>query len=162
MTTHPQVKPQEKEGEIRYDQVKTTCVDGRVFHNYLDWCYAGAPAIYSVEIIHDQPTEPPMTSRDEAREKEAVNCPTCNGPCDTEILMRGGDHGWGTTDLERTVYNSRVNTHAHPQAENARLREAARDMLAERDRMVTSGQYNDLAGVAHRLRAALQNSQPKS
>lgn len=32
---------------------------------------------------------------------------------------------------------------------------AAQAMLAERDRMVKSGRYNDLAGVAHKLRVAI-------
>lgn len=31
-------------------------------------------------------------------------CPTCGAPCDTDINMRGGDYGWGTSDLERTTY----------------------------------------------------------
>lgn len=31
-------------------------------------------------------------------------CPTCGAPCTTEVLMRGGDHGWSTTDAQRTVY----------------------------------------------------------
>ncbi len=31
-------------------------------------------------------------------------CPTCGAPCTTEVLMRGGDHGWSTSDKERTVY----------------------------------------------------------
>ena len=32
-------------------------------------------------------------------------CPTCSAPCTTKVLMRGGEHGWGTTDLERTQYS---------------------------------------------------------
>ena len=31
-------------------------------------------------------------------------CPNCGAPCTTEVMMRGGDHGWSTTDKERTVY----------------------------------------------------------
>lgn len=32
-------------------------------------------------------------------------CPTCSAPCTTKVLMRGGEHGWGTSDLERTRYS---------------------------------------------------------
>lgn len=39
------------------------------------------------------------------------------------------------------------------------LLDAASAMLSERDRMVTSGQYNDLAGVAHKLRVVLASTQ---
>lgn len=35
---------------------------------------------------------------------ELTPCPTCGAPCTTKVHMRGGDHGWGTTDLERTTY----------------------------------------------------------
>lgn len=31
-------------------------------------------------------------------------CPNCGAPCKTTVLMRGGDHGWGTSDRERTRY----------------------------------------------------------
>lgn len=48
----------EREGAIGHDQVKTTCVDGQVFHNYLDWCAAGAPAVLSIEITGDRPKNP--------------------------------------------------------------------------------------------------------
>ena len=41
-------------------------------------------------------------------------------------------------------------------AEVKALVDAAHDMLAERDRMVVSGAYNDLAGVSHGLRVALK------
>jgi hypothetical protein len=33
-----------------------------------------------------------------------AECPKCGAPCDTFVHMRGGDYGWGTTDLERTDY----------------------------------------------------------
>lgn len=32
-------------------------------------------------------------------------CPTCKAPCDTKINSRGGEHGWGTSDEERTTYS---------------------------------------------------------
>ena len=41
---------------------------------------------------------------------------------------------------------------------NQAVLEAAMAMLAERDRMVESGQYNDLSGVSHRLRFALREN----
>lgn len=31
-------------------------------------------------------------------------CPKCGAPCNTTVGMRGGDHGWGTSDKEHTVY----------------------------------------------------------
>jgi len=43
-------------------------------------------------------------------------------------------------------------------ADLAVLTDAAKAMLAERDRMVESGNYNDLAGVAHILRVRLTNN----
>lgn len=33
-----------------------------------------------------------------------TKCPNCGAPCETTVNMRGGEHGWGTSDLERTVY----------------------------------------------------------
>ena len=51
-------------------------------------------------------------------------CPTCGGPCTTEVLMRGGDHGWGTTDKERTVYRALRTPAAAPPASEMGMREA--------------------------------------
>lgn len=51
----------------------------------------------------------------------AATCPTCEAPCTTTVNMRGGEHGWGTTDLERTVYH-----YAPAQAADSVLEDAAR------------------------------------
>ncbi len=32
------------------------------------------------------------------------NCPKCGAPCTRTVNMRGGDHGWSTTDEERAEY----------------------------------------------------------
>lgn len=31
-------------------------------------------------------------------------CPKCGAPCNATVHMRGGEYGWGTSDLERTTY----------------------------------------------------------
>ena len=51
----------------------------------------------------------------------AATCPTCEAPCTTTVNMRGGEHGWGTTDLERTVYH-----YAPAQAADSVLEDTAR------------------------------------
>lgn len=33
-----------------------------------------------------------------------ATCPKCGAPCTTDVKPRGGDYGWGTSDLERTSY----------------------------------------------------------
>lgn len=40
-----------------------------------------------------------------AGDAELTQCPKCKAPCTTTIAMRGGEHGWGTSDLERTRYH---------------------------------------------------------
>lgn len=58
-----------------------------------------------VEVPSPQPPAAPLTP-----------CPKCGAPCTTKVKMRGGDHGWGTTDAERTTYR-----YAQPQPPAAPL-----------------------------------------
>lgn len=33
-----------------------------------------------------------------------VECPSCGAPCQREVMIRGGDYGWSTTDEQRARY----------------------------------------------------------
>jgi hypothetical protein len=75
----------------------------------------------SVNPLHQPARQPPKSQAADSVTAPAATCPTCKAPCTTTVNMRGGEHGWGTTDLERTVYH-----YAPAQAADSVLEDAAR------------------------------------